>query len=468
MSGYRMRLKKGEVIELPVRRIGINGEGVGYFRKQVVFVEGAVPGETVTARVTEVDKRHARARIIRVNKKSAYRTKPECPVYRECGACQLMHIDRRMQKRLKRELVQEAFARYTPFDEVSVDPVVVMDEPRGYRNKAQLPVRKVGGRVVTGLYAAGSRRLVETSGCLVQHPVLDRVLSGVAGILGELNIPVYDERTHRGSVRHLAARVSFAFGDVQLMIVSRTETLPKEDELVRLVHRRLPEVKSIVLNHNPDRTPLVLGEKSRVLFGPKKLRERLGDLEFRLSARSFFQLNPVQTVRLYEEVRKAARLTGTETVVDAYCGAGTIGLWLARDAARVIGMDTVPDAIEDARENADINGIRHAEFHVGRAEELLPEWLKDGLRPDVVVTDPPRTGLGEALIRALIEVKPPRLVYVSCNPSTLAKDVAKLAAGGYVPEKVVPVDMFPETAHVEAVCVLTVSGGGPGGERAGQ
>jgi 23S rRNA (uracil-5-)-methyltransferase RumA len=453
-SQKKIQLKKGEVIELPIRRIGINGEGVGYYQKQVIFVDGAVPGEVVAARVTEVDRRHARARLVRVKKRSAYRIEPPCPVYRECGGCQLMHIDRRLQKRLKRELVEEAFARYAGLKQIPIEETIVMDEPWAYRNKAQLPVRREGGRVVLGLYSVGSRRLVDVGDCMVQHPTVNRTLAVAREIVEELDIPVYDEKTHRGSLRHLVARVSFATGDVQLVLVSRTESLPQEQELVRSVNERLPEVKSIVLNHNPARTPLVFGETSRVLWGEEKLRERLGDLTFLLSARAFFQLNPVQTARLYEEVRKVANLTGKETMVDAYCGAGTIGLWLAREAGRIIGMDTIPEAIADARENAAINGIGNAEFHVGEAEKLLPEWVKEGLRPDVVVVDPPRTGLGEALIDSLLEVKPSKIVYVSCNPSTLAKDCARLLSGGYMLEKVVPLDMFPQTAHVESVVLL--------------
>ncbi|SEM68124.1 23S rRNA (uracil(1939)-C(5))-methyltransferase RlmD [Lihuaxuella thermophila] len=449
-----IHLREGQVIELPIRRLGINGEGVGFYQKQVVFVDGAIPGEEVVARITQIDRKFAKARLLKIKKRSAYRVKPPCPVYQECGGCQLQHIDRRLQLRLKRELVEEAFARYTRLTEIPIEKTVSMDEPWAYRNKAQLPLRRIGSRVAMGMFSARSHRLVDVSGCLVQHPLVNETLHTAREVVEQLKISIYDERKHNGVLRHLVARVSFAAEEVQLVIVTRTESFPEENEFVEKIRARLPRVKSVILNHNPNKTSLVFGEHSRLLWGKEKLAEKLGDLTYLLSARAFFQLNPVQTVKLYEEVRKAARLTGKETVVDAYCGVGTIGLWLARDAKRVIGMDTVPEAIADARENAALNGIKHAEFYVGEAEVLLPRWVEEGLKPDVVVADPPRTGLGQPLIDALLKVKVPRFVYVSCNPSTLAKDCDQLLEGGYRLQRVVPLDMFPQTAHVETVCEL--------------
>lgn len=448
-------LAEGQVIRLKVRRLGINGEGVGHFQKKVVFVEGAIPEETVLARVYEVERQFARARLLRVLKTSPHRREPPCPVYEECGGCQLQHIDYSFQLHLKRELLKEAFSRYTGLRDLPIAPTVGMDEPWQYRNKAQLPLKGIGGGVKMGMYSAGSHRLIDMGDCAVQHPDVNGALEAARRVVEELGIPIYDERKHTGSLRHLVARTGFQTGEIQLVLVSRTPSLPREEELVERLRECLPRLASIVLNVNPRRTSVVLGERNRVLWGSATIREMLGGRIYALSAPAFFQLNPEQTVKLYDEVKRAAALTGRETVVDAYCGAGTIGLWLAPEAGRVIGMDTVSEAIRNARENARLNGIHHAEYHVGRAEEWLPRRMSEGFRPDVVIVDPPRTGLGGELIDALIRVKVPRLIYVSCNPSTLAKDAARLIAGGYLIRRIVPVDMFPQTSHVESVTLMS-------------
>ncbi|MBN2908849.1 23S rRNA (uracil(1939)-C(5))-methyltransferase RlmD [Polycladomyces sp. WAk] len=452
-----IRLKKGETIRLPIRRLGINGEGVGFYQKQVVFVDGAIPGEVVVARVESVERRFAKARLLRIRKRSPHRIQPPCPVYADCGGCQLQHIDYPMQLKLKKELVEEAFVRYTSLRELPIEETVGMDEPWQYRNKAQLPVQLRGKKVVMGMYSARSHRLVDMRECGVQHPETNRILETARKTVEEIGIPIYDEKKHTGVLRHLVARFGFRTGEAQLVLVCRTDELPQERELVERLVRRLPQVKSIVLNINPKRTSLVFGEKNRILWGKETVDERLNENVYALSATAFFQLNPIQTVKLYDLVKEAAELTGKETVIDAYCGVGTIGLWLADRAARIIGMDTIPSAVEDARCNAKRNGIDHAEYHIGQAEDLLPRWVKAGLRPDVVVVDPPRTGLGQPLIDMLREVRVPRLVYVSCNPSTLAKDCAQLLQGGYELERLVPVDMFPQTAHVETVCTLSAT-----------
>jgi 23S rRNA (uracil-5-)-methyltransferase RumA len=454
----QIHLKKGQVIDVPIRRIGINGEGIGYYQRQVVFIDGAIPGEIVSARITQVKPSFVRAKIVKWKKKSAYRVEPRCPIYRECGGCQLQHIDRRMQRRLKRELIREAFAKYASLSTIPIEPTIAMDDPWFYRNKAQLPVRMIAGKVAMGMYSASSHRLVDVSDCLVQHPLVNQTLQTAKEIAEKLCISIYDEKKHQGVLRHLVARISFATKEIQLILVTRTETFPEEQAFVAQMIKQNPQVKSIILNHNPDKTSLVLGDKSRLLWGKEKLEERIGNLVYLLSPRAFFQLNPLQTEKLYDEVAKAAHLTGTETVVDAYCGVGTIGLWLAAKAKRVIGVEIIPDAVADAKENAKRNGIQNAEFYVGKAETLLPEWANEGLRPDVVVVDPPRTGLHDALIDTLLDLKVPRIVYVSCNPCTLAKDCDRLLRGGYRLKKVVPLDMFPQTAHVESVNELTYGG----------
>lgn len=454
-SNSNMRLRVGEVITLPIRKLGINGEGVGHVQKQVVFVDGAIPGEEVIAKVYEVESTFAKAKIIRINKRSPYRVSPECSVYEECGGCTIQHIHKRFQARLKKELIEEAFARYTSLKDLPIEPTLRMQTPWEYRNKAQLPVQSQGKQVIMGLYSAKSHRLVDVSNCKVQHPLLNQILQSVRKVIEQEQISIYDERKHRGSIRHIVVRMGFETKEVQIVLVSYNRHVEKEQQLAQRLAQQVPECESIIVNWNPKQTSLVFGDESRTIWGQDKIYECLGSLTFLLSARAFFQLNPRQTEFLYDEVKRAAALTGTETLIDAYCGVGTIGLWLADQAKRVIGMDTVPEAIADARENATLNGIQHAEYHVGAAEQLLPKWVKEGLRPDVVVVDPPRSGLGQPLLDSLCQAKIPRLIYVSCNPATLAKDSKQLLKAGYQLERVVPIDLFPQTAHIEAVCKFT-------------
>ncbi|MBS7531700.1 23S rRNA (uracil(1939)-C(5))-methyltransferase RlmD [Hazenella sp. IB182353] len=450
----QIKLKKGEVVPIRIRSLGINGEGVGFIQKQVVFVDGAIPGEELLVRISEVNRKFAKAKTLKLKKKSAYRIEPACSVYTTCGGCQLQHIDKRMQARLKREQIEEAFNRYTGLEELPLEKTIRMSEPWGYRNKAQLPLVKDKHRVRMGIYAPQSHDLVEIDDCMVQHPVLNHVLEEARKIVEQLKIPIYDEKKHRGALRYLVARISFATEEVQFTFVSRVAKLEQEEALIHAMRTQLPQVKSIYLNHNPDETSLVMGENNRILWGEEKLTEKLGDLTYRLSPRAFFQLNPLQTKRLYEEISHVAALTGKETVVDAYCGVGTIGLWLAKEAKQVIGMDTVSEAITDAKENATLNDITNATFHAGKAETLLPQWVKDGLQPDLVIADPPRTGLAQEFLDTLVQLKLPRFIYVSCNPSTLAKDSKYLLEAGFEVKRIVPLDMFPQTAHVECVALI--------------
>ncbi|WP_188817953.1 23S rRNA (uracil(1939)-C(5))-methyltransferase RlmD [Calditerricola satsumensis] len=450
----RIRLKRGQVVTVPIRRLGINGEGVGYVDRQVVFVDGALPGETVRARVTEIHPSYARAQLVRFLAPSPDRATPSCPVYDRCGGCQVQHLSYAGQLAAKKEIVREAVARYTGLADPPVRDCIGMDNPWAYRNKAQLQAVWRNGRLEVGLFEPGSHRLVPLADCPVTHPRVNEMIRVARQTLEELGIPPYDERTRTGVVRTLVARVGLATGEGQLTFVTRTDHLPRADALVKRLRERLPYVTSIMQNVNPRATPLIFGEVTRRLWGTERIEERLGPLRFWLSPRAFFQLNPEQTVKLYNVVREAAALTGTERVVDAYCGVGTIALWLAPYAREVRGMDVIPEAIDDARRNAKANGLTHVRFAVGRAEDLLPQWVREGFVPDVVVVDPPRTGLDEALLSTILTLRPPRLVYVSCNPATLAKNCKVLLDGGFRLQWIQPVDMFPHTSHVETVTLL--------------
>ncbi|HZG58903.1 MAG TPA: 23S rRNA (uracil(1939)-C(5))-methyltransferase RlmD [Anoxybacillus sp.] len=455
MEKTAIKIKKGQQFPLTIKRLGINGEGVGYFKKQVVFVPGALPGEEVVVEATKIEPRYAEAKIKKIRKKSPYRVQPLCPVYEQCGGCQLQHLDYEAQLNEKRDIVIQAFERHCriPIEELHIKPTIGMDNPWNYRNKSQFQVGKQKGKVIAGLYGLNSHQLIDISECSIQHQATNKVTKIVKMILQDLQIPIYDERKRTGLVRTIVARVGFHTGDVQLVLITAEKEIPRKELLVAEIKRRLPEVKSIVQNVNGRKTSLIFGEETFLLEGEEYIQEVLGDLSFELSARAFFQLNPVQTVKLYDEVKKAATLTGSEKVVDAYCGVGTIGLWLAKEAGEVRGMDIIPEAIEDAKKNAAKHGFTNTLYEVGKAEVLLPKWVKEGWKPDIVVVDPPRTGCDEQLLKTILKVKPQKIVYVSCNPSSLARDIDVLSKF-YQVEYIQPVDMFPHTAHVECVAKL--------------
>ncbi|UQZ83902.1 23S rRNA (uracil-C(5))-methyltransferase RlmCD [Paenibacillus konkukensis] len=454
-AGSGEDVKSGDRIIVTIKRIGINGEGVGYYKKKAVFVDGALPGEVVKAHVLKTETSYMTAKLIEIEKRSPDRQKPPCSLFEECGGCQLQHMTYPAQLRAKEELVREAFQRYARITELPLRPIIGMENPWGYRNKAQLQAGWQREQFVTGLYASGSRRLVDISGCPIQHPALNEVTNKVKAILTELNIMPYQERTRKGTVRTIVTRVGKQSGQVQLTLITATPWLPSQSKLIERIRKQLPMVATIAHNVNDTDTPLVFGDETRILWGDERLDEQLGELRFSLSPRAFFQLNPEQTVKLYDAVREAAALSGKELVVDAYCGTGTIGLWLAPQAREVRGIELIPEAVEDARRNARLSGANNAEFIVGHAEKLLPEWVNRGVRPDVIVVDPPRTGCDRALLGAIAAARPARLVYVSCNPSTLAKDCQVLLQSGFRLEWIQPVDMFPQTSHVEC-CTLLV------------
>lgn len=447
------KLTVGQQMTLTIKSLGINGEGIGYFKRKIVFVDKALPGEVIHAQVTDVKEKYATARLLKVVEKSPARTKAPCPVYEECGGCSLQHMDYKAQLASKQELVIESLRKYARLENPPVAPTIGMDNPWGYRNKAQFQVGKRDGKLVAGLYQTGTHQLVDLETCQVQHEATTAIVRTAKRVIQELGIPVYEERKRTGVIRTVVARVAFATGETQLTLVTATQEIPRVKELILELRTRLPELVSIVQNVNAQKTSVIFGETTRELWGRPHIAEKLGELSFDLSARAFFQLNPEQTHKLYDEVKKAAGLTGSELLLDLYCGTGTISLWLAPFAREVRGIELIPEAVEDARKNAERNQATNAQFHVGRAEVLMPKWAKQGVKPDVVVVDPPRTGLDDALIRSLLEVTPKKIVYVSCNPSTLAKDIGKLLAK-YELKHVQPVDMFPHTAHVESVSLL--------------
>ncbi|WP_404358031.1 23S rRNA (uracil(1939)-C(5))-methyltransferase RlmD [Cytobacillus firmus] len=449
------KLKLKQTFPLTIKRLGINGEGVGYFKRQVVFVPGALPGEEIVAEATKVNPKFSEAKIMKIRKKSEFRVQPPCPVYHECGGCQLQHLRYDQQLKEKRDIIIQALERHTKLnpEKLDIKETIGMEDPWSYRNKSQFQVGQKDGKVLAGLYGMNSHRLINIEHCAVQHPQTTKATETVKRILQDLRIPIYNERNRKGIVRTIVARVGIQTGELQIVLITAQKELPKKEIIIEKIKSELPEVKSIIQNVNGEKTSIIFGQETTNLDGSDFIQETLGDLQFELSARTFFQLNPEQTVKLYNEVKRAAALTGKEKVADAYCGVGTIGLWVADQAAEIRGMDIIRESIEDAKKNAARHGIKHAQYVVGKAEEWLPKWTKEGWKPDVIIVDPPRTGLDQQLLKTILKVQPKKVVYVSCNPSTLAKDISVLGSK-YKVNGIQPVDMFPQTAHVESVTLL--------------
>jgi len=473
-----------DVIELDIAGLAHEGEGVGRYDGFTLFVPGALPGERVRARVVETKKQYGRAELLAVLAASPDRVAPPCAVYSRCGGCQLQHFAYGAQLRWKRQLVVDALARIGKLPVageggapaataaasgadagnagaasrpgILVHPVIGMDEPWRYRNKAQVPIGfdlEEGG-LIGGFYAQGTHRIVTTDECLIQHERNDDAVLKAKRIARELGIEAYDEKSHTGWLRHLVAKVSFATGDLMLVLVATSRRTDGLDAYVERLRAELPQLVSLVLNVNDERTSAVFGRETFTLWGTDVIFDAIGGIRFAISARSFYQVNPVQTERLYRTALDYAALTGVETVIDAYCGIGTISLFLAQRARQVYGVELIADAVEDARANARLNDFENADFAVGRAEVVLPAWRREGIDADVIVVDPPRKGCDPALLDTLVAMAPERIVYVSCNPATLARDLAVLEAGGFRTVQVQPVDMFPHTGHVECVALL--------------
>lgn len=449
----RMHWHENSIREVDIHTMGVTGEGVGRLDDGLtVFVRGGLPGERVKIRLTKVKKSYAMGEMVDRISDSTLRVVPLCPIYWDCGGCQLQHLSYQGQLEAKQQQVIDALERIGHLEGLTVHPTLAAPSPWRYRNKMQFPVGRTGKHLQIGCYARGSHNIIDTNVCHIQREENDEIIRAVREVVEELGIEPYDEKRHTGVLRHIMGRVGER--GVMVVLVTATKEVPKVQAVVAGLRVRLPRLASLQQNVQPQRSNVVLGQETRTLWGEETIFDRIGSLRFRISARSFFQVNSEQAERLYEKTLAYAALTGRETVIDAYCGTGTISLFLAQRASKVYGIEIVEPAIEDARKNASDNRIENVEFIVGDATDVMPVLYRDGVRADVIVVDPPRAGCTEDVLRTFAKMDPRRIVYVSCNPATLARDLAVLESLGYVVQEVQPVDMFPQTAHVETVTKL--------------
>jgi 23S rRNA (uracil1939-C5)-methyltransferase len=450
-----MNIKKNEIYTLTITDIGTQGEGIGKLDGFTVFVKGALPQEEVKALILKVNKSYAYAKLSEIITPSPKRVTPPCPIFGKCGGCSLQHLSYPSQLEFKRERVYQSLTRIGGFDNPTVLPAIGMDKPFNYRNKAQYPVAEDAKGLHIGFYAQASHRIIDCNTCLIGAESDTPILKAVRSLIERCNIPVYNGTTGKGLIRHILIRTGKFSGEVMVCLVINAKRFNYTDALVKSLSG-FPEIKSIVLNFNQSRTNVILGDTCKTVYGNDYITDSIGSLKFRISALSFFQVNPLQTEKLYSTALDFCELTGNETVIDAYCGIGTISLFLAERAKKVYGIEIIPQAIANANENKVLNNISNAEFIVGKSEEAVPElYTKHGITPDTVVVDPPRKGCDTKLLDMLLTMQPQRIVYVSCDPATLARDLKILCNSAYTLVKAQPVDMFPHTTHTETVCLLS-------------
>lgn len=454
MKQTEIPVSKNQLIELELTGLTHDGAGVGKYQGYTLFINGALPEEKVSVKVVKLNKNYGFADLIEVIEPSSKRSKPLCTVYESCGGCQLQHMTYEGQLGHKRNLVTENLKRIGKIENVTIHPTLGMNHPWRYRNKAQIPFAESEGGLISGFYAKGTHNVIDMKECLIQQEAHDEMALMVRELAKELHIPAYDEKLHHGVLRHVVTRTGTNTGELMLILVMKDEDFSNKGELVKRLIDRIPNLTSLIQNVNSERTNVILGQKSITLWGSDVIYDTIGDIKFSISPRSFFQVNPEQTKVLYDKTLEYADLSGKEIVIDAYCGTGTISLFLAQKAKQVYGVEIVADAIKDAKKNAELNGINNVVFQTGAAEKVIPEWKREGITADVVVVDPPRKGLEKELIDTIIELKPDRVVYVSCDPGTLARDLRLFEGGGYKVIEVQPVDMFPQTVHVECVVEL--------------
>ena len=456
-----MDIIKNKDYELTIEDITLSGEGVGKIDGYALFVKDALVGDRIIARVVKVKKNYGYGRLMKILEPSKDRVEPACKVASACGGCTMMAMSYEKQLEFKTNLIKNNLAHIGGITDIEIPLTLGMENPYRYRNKAQYPVGlNRDGEIVMGFYAGRTHSIVECEDCLIGSDINAEILTKIKDYMVRYGVKPYDELSHKGLVRHILIRVGFSTGEIMVCVVINGSSLPHKDALVKLLKEidfsENRKIVSIMTNENTARTNVILGEKCDLLYGKPYIEDYIGDVKYRISPLSFYQVNPYQTKVLYNLALDFANLTGNEIVWDLYCGIGTISLFLARKAKKVYGVEIVPQAIEDARANAEINGITNAEFYVGKAEDILPEkYENEGVHADVIVVDPPRKGCDEVLLDTMVRMAPDRIVYVSCDSATLARDLKYLTGHGYQIERVQGVDQFCHSGHVETVVLLS-------------
>lgn len=460
-------MKKNDIVTVVIEDIGVNGEGIGKVDGFALFIKDAVIGDVVEAKVMKTKKNYGYARLMQIIEPSPHRVEPECAMARQCGGCQIQAMSYEKQLEFKNQKVKHNLMRIGGIPEelldVIMEPICGMKEPYRYRNKAQFPIgRDKNGRLMAGFYAGRTHQIIPCSDCVLGVEVNQKILEIVLTFMERHRIEPYDEEQHKGLVRHVLIRYGFATDEIMVCLVVNGRKIPHVEALTKELGE-IPGMTSITMSVNMEKTNVIMGKEIIALWGQSYITDYIGDVKYQISPLSFYQVNPVQTRNLYGTVLEYAGLHGEETVWDVYCGIGTISLFLAQKAGQVYGVEIVPQAVEDAKCNAEINGISNAQFYVGKAEEVLPEFYArytkehpgQQARADVIVVDPPRKGCEETVLETMVRMGPRRIVYVSCDSATLARDVKWLRENGYEVVRVKAVDMFPHTGHTETVCLLS-------------
>lgn len=445
-----------QVIQMKITSMGSSGEGVGKYEGFTVFAQGGLPRELVQVYITTVKKTYAMGKVVKVVETSGERVKPLCPVYKECGGCQLQHLSYKGQLEVKRQQVIDALERIGHCKNLTVEPTLGAEYPWHYRNKMQVPVAQgFKGKLAIGCFAQGTHKVINVDNCLIQNEINNNIAQVVRKWMETYKIPALQEDKRTGMVRHIMGRVGVHTGEVMVVLITNQPMVPHMKDLGKMLRQEVPGFTTLVQNINTRHTNVIMGPQNRIIVGPGFIKDKLGDFTFNISPQSFFQVNTKQAEVLYNKALEFAQLTGKENVIDVYCGTGTITLFLAQKAKKALGIEIVPEAIKDAKENARNNKVANADFICDDAAKALPKLVEEGVQPDVIVLDPPRAGCDGAVLEAIAGVKAKRVVYVSCNPASLARDVAILRDKGYRLDKVQPVDMFCASSHVECVALMS-------------
>ncbi|MDO4667081.1 MAG: 23S rRNA (uracil(1939)-C(5))-methyltransferase RlmD [Streptococcus sp.] len=447
-----MNLKVQQKIPLRIKKMGINGEGIGFYKRTLVFVPGALKGEDIYCQITTVKHNFAEAKLLTINKRSSFRVEPPCEIYDRCGGCQIMHLHYDKQLEFKTDLLRQALKKFAPkgYENYEIRPTIGMQEPQYYRAKLQFQIRKFKNQVNAGLYAQNSHYLISLKNCFVQDEVTQEIINKVVSLLNKYSFPIYDERKKQG-IRTVMIRRARKTGHVQMIFVTGKQL--NFSKIIQPLVNEFPEIKTVAVNYHTSKSSEIYGNKTEIIWGTETIQENVLDYDFNLSPRAFYQLNPEQTEVLYSEVIKALDVNSEDHLIDAYCGVGTIGFAFAKKVKTLRGLDIIPEAIEDAKKNAAQMGFENTYYEAGLAEEIIPRWYQEGYRADALIVDPPRTGLDKKLLATIIRYAPSKMVYVSCNVSTLAQDLVQLSKV-YTIEYIQSVDMFPHTARTEAVVKL--------------